>query len=155
MTALQKGSIAAAILFRPSADLAISQGMTDLARYDGLRAYPTVLYAVNKEWAAKGDAGKRVAQAIQHGHAWMWEPKNRAESIAVLAKYTKRDTAMLERLYGDYFGKGPLYSKTGEIDVEGLKNVLADIAEDGLILKAPAPAPAKFLLDKNLGGLTV
>src|SRR5580698_1907245 len=79
ITALQSGSIAAAVLFRPSADLAIKQGLADLARYSDLRDYPTVLYMVNKNWAAKDGAGKRASQAIQDGHRWLWDPQNKNE----------------------------------------------------------------------------
>lgn len=153
VTALQKGSIGAAILFRPSADLAIQQGLTDLGRYGGLRAYPPVLYAVNKEWAAKDDKGKRVAAAFQEGHRWLWDPKNKDEALGLLGKNTKRERALLEGVYADYFGGSGLYSKTGQISLEGMKNLLADLAEDGEILKGSAPPPSKYVLDPSLGGL--
>jgi ABC-type nitrate/sulfonate/bicarbonate transport system substrate-binding protein len=153
ITALQKGSLAAAVLFRPSADLAIKEGLNDLAHYDGLRDYPTVLYMVAKEWAAKGDAGKRAGKAIQDGHRWLWDPNNRNEAIDILIKYTKRERPICEAVYNDYFVKEKIYSRTGEISLAGFKNVLDDMAEDGDIVKPPAPAPTKFVLDKSLGGL--
>ena len=153
VTALQKGSIAAAVLFRPSADLALKEGFSDLARYSGMRDYPTVLYMVNKDWAAKGDAGKRAAQAIQDGHRWLWDPQNRDAAIEILAKYTKRDPAICTAVYDDYFVKEKTYSKTGEISLTGLKNLLDDVAEDGDIFKPPAPPAGKYVLDKSLGGL--
>jgi ABC-type nitrate/sulfonate/bicarbonate transport system substrate-binding protein len=153
ITALQSGSIAAAVLFRPSADLAIQQGLTDLARYSELRDYPTVLYMVDKAWAAKGDAGRRASRAIQDGHRWLWDSQNRDEAIAILAKYTKRERPICEAVYDDYFVKEKTYSKTGAISLAGFKNVLDDVAADGDIFKPPAPPAAKYVLDKNLGGL--
>jgi len=153
VTALQKGSIAAAVLFRPSADLALKEGFADLARYSAMRDYPTVLYVVNKEWAAKGDAGKRAALAIQEGHRWLWDPQNRSAAIEILAKYTKRDQSICAAVYDDYFVKERSYSKTGEISLAGLKNLLDDVAEDGDIFKPPAPPAGKYVLDKSLGGL--
>jgi ABC-type nitrate/sulfonate/bicarbonate transport system substrate-binding protein len=153
VTALQKGSIAAAVLFRPSADLALKEGFADLARYSAMRDYPTVLYVVNKDWAAKGDAGKRAAHAIQEGHRWLWDPQNRDAAIEILAKYTKRDQSICAAVYDDYFVKEKTYSKTGEISLAGLKNLLDDVAEDGDIFKPPAPAAGKYVLDKSLGGL--
>jgi NitT/TauT family transport system substrate-binding protein len=153
VTALQKGSIAAAVLFRPSADLALKEGFADLARYSDLRDYPTVLYMVNKDWAAKGDAGRRAAKAIQDGHRWLWDPQNKTAAIEILAKYTKRDQPICEAVYDDYFVKEKIYSKTGEISLAGLKNLLDDVAEDGDIFKPPAPPAGKYVLDKTLGGL--
>jgi ABC-type nitrate/sulfonate/bicarbonate transport system substrate-binding protein len=153
VTALQKGSIAAAVLFRPSADLALKEGFADLARYSGMRDYPTVLYITGKDWAAKGDAGKRAAQAIQDGHRWLWDPQNKDAAIEILAKYTKRDQPICAAVYDDYFAKEKIYSKTGEISLAGLKNLLDDVAEDGDIFKPPAPPAGKYVLDKSLGGL--
>jgi NitT/TauT family transport system substrate-binding protein len=153
VTALQKGSVAAAVLFRPSADLALREGFADLARYSSMRDYPTVLYMVNKDWAAKGDAGKRAAKAIQDAHRWLWEAQNRDAAIEILAKYTKRDRPICEAVYEDYFVKEKTYSRTGEISLAGLKNLLDDVALDGDIFKPPAPAAGKYVLDKSLGGL--
>jgi ABC-type nitrate/sulfonate/bicarbonate transport system substrate-binding protein len=153
VTALQKGSIAAAVLFRPSADLALKEGFADLARYSDLRDYPTVVYVVNKDWAAKGDAGKRAAKAIQDGHRWLWDPQNKTAAIEILAKYTRREPAICEAVYDDYFVKEKIYSKTGEISLAGLKSLLDDVAEDGDIFKPPAPPAGKYVLDKSLGGL--
>jgi ABC-type nitrate/sulfonate/bicarbonate transport system substrate-binding protein len=153
VTALQKGSIAAAVLFRPSADLALREGFADLARYSGMRDYPTVLYITSRDWAAKGDAGKRAAQAIQDGHRWLWDPQNRNAAIEILAKYTKRDQAICGAVYDDYFVKEKTYSKTGEISLAGLKNLLDDVAADGDIFKPPAPPAGKYVLERGLGGL--
>ena len=77
VAALLKGSIGAAVLFRPSADVAETQGLAGLAKYADLRAYPPILYCVNRDWAAKGNAGKRAAAAIKKGHEWMWDPNNK------------------------------------------------------------------------------
>jgi ABC-type nitrate/sulfonate/bicarbonate transport system substrate-binding protein len=153
VTALQKGSIAAAVLFRPSADLALKEGFADLARYSGMRDYPTVLYITSRDWAAKGDAGKRAAQAIQEGHRWLWDPQNKSAAIEILAKYTKREPSICTAVYDDYFVKEKSYSKTGEISLAGLKYLLDDVAADGDIFKPPAPPAGKYVLEKALGGL--
>jgi hypothetical protein len=49
--------------------------------------------------------------------------------------------------------KEKTYSRTGEISLAGLKNLLDDMATDGDIFKPPAPAAGKYVLDRNLGGL--
>jgi ABC-type nitrate/sulfonate/bicarbonate transport system substrate-binding protein len=155
ISALQKGSIAAAVLYQPTAELAIEQGLPALARYGRLRAYPPVLYVVNRDWAAKGDAGMRAARAIQRAHEWLWDPGNRAEAMQILGKYTHREAKILERVYDDYFVSGMIYAKRGEIELGGLDLALADMAQDGEIVKPPAPPATKYVLPRELGGLAV
>lgn len=153
VTAMEKGAIGAAPLFQPSAELAIRNGFVALASYADVRAYPPILYCVNKEWAAKGDAGKRVAAALQKAHAWLWDPANRAEAVQILIKYTKREPAIIDKVYDDYFVSQKSYSRAGEIELSGLAQALADMAGDGDIIKGAPPPPAKYVLDKALGGL--
>jgi len=152
VTALQKGAVSAAVLYQPTAELAIGQGLPLLARYGTMRSYPTVLYVVNKEWAAKGDAGKRVAQAIQRAHGWLWDPANKAEAIKILAEYTKRNETILNRVYQEYFVTGEIYGRKGEIELAGLRRALDDMAEDGEVFKTAPPAK-KFVLDPSLGAI--
>ena len=152
-TALQKGSLAAAVLFQPTAELAIAQGHAALARFRSLRAYLPTVYAVTREWARNGDAGKRVAEAFRRGHAWLWDPGNRSEAIDILAKYTKRDRPILEAVYDDYFVHGKIYSKTGEISLAGFDWALADMAEHNEIVKPPPPPAAKYVIEPALGGM--
>jgi len=152
VAALEAGAVAAAVLFQPSAELAIRRGLVALGRYQDLRAYPTIVYVVNKGWAAQGDAGRRVASVLQRTHAWLADGANRAEALKILAKYTKREIPILETVYDEYFVTEKLYSTTGQIDLDGLRAVLADMAVDGSVLKK-APAPEKYILDKSLGGL--
>lgn len=152
VAALKSGSIAATILFQPSAELAVKEGYPALATYGGIRAYPSILYVINKEWAAKDNSGTRLAGVIRKSHDWLWNPANKEEAISILMKYTKRDKDILEKVYAMYFTGQKIYSRTGEIELAGLNTALADMATDGLIT-SPAPPAAKYVLDKNLGGL--
>jgi ABC-type nitrate/sulfonate/bicarbonate transport system substrate-binding protein len=153
VAALQKGSIAAAPLFQPSAELTIRLGFPALASYFAVRAYPPILYIVNKDWAAKNDAGKRVAQAIRKAHDWLWDPANKAEAVQILMKYTKREQAIVDKVYSDYFVDQKICSRTGEIELSGFDRALADMADDGQVVKNPPPPAAKYVLDRNLGGM--
>lgn len=152
VAALTRGAVGAAVLFEPSAEVAVRQGLPKLATYAGLRSYPTVLYVVNKEWAGKSDNGKRAASAIKKAHAWMWDPNNAKECQAILQKYTKRDASICETIYKRYFVDAELYSKTGAVDIDGLKTVMNDMAEDGAVFKK-APDVKAVLLDPSLGGM--
>ena len=154
VASLEVGNIAAAVLFQPSAEVAIRAGLPVLARFEGMRAYPTVLYNVNREWAAKGDAGQRVSRAIQKAHRWLYDPTNKKQAMEISSKYTKREIPVVETVYEDFFVRGKIYSTTGEISVEGYQNAINDMAEDGAVFKA-APKAEKYLLDKKLGGLFI
>ena len=153
VAALHKGSIAGSVLFQPSAQLAVSLGFPAVAWYDGLRPYPSILYVVNKDWAAKNENDVRAATAIAKAHDWLWNPANKAEAIAILMKSTKRDQAIIETVYDEYFVSRKIYSRTGSVEVAGLTSALHDMAEDGEIVKAPAPVAARFLLERELGGM--
>jgi ABC-type nitrate/sulfonate/bicarbonate transport system substrate-binding protein len=153
LAAMQKGSIAASVLFQPTAELAVKTGFPAIARYGDLRLYPAILYVVDKGWAAKNDAGKRASGAIRKAHEWLWDPANRQEAIAILVKITKREQPVVETIYDQYFVSDKIYSPTGAVEVDGLAKALADMAEDGDIIKAPAPPAARFLLERELGGM--
>ncbi len=153
ITALERGAIAAAILFQPSAELAKRQGFPAIASYTGLRRYPSILYSMSRDWAAKGGAGPRVARAFERGHAWLWDPDNKAEAITILAKYTKRESGVCAAVYDQFFVTDKLYSKRGEIDMAGFNEALGDMTTATDILKAPAPPATKYVLPKELGGI--
>ena len=154
VSSLDAGNIGAAVLFQPSAEAALRAGFPMLARFEGMRAYPTILYVVNRDWAAKGSAGPRVSKVIQKAHAWLWDPANKAQAIEILGKYTKRESPILETVYNDYFVRGKIYSRTGQVELDGLKAALDDMAEDGAVFKT-APAARKFMLEPELGGLFI
>lgn len=152
VAALTRNAIGAAVLFEPSAEVAIRQGLPALATYAGLRSYPTVVYVVNRDWAAKGENGQRVAAAIRKAHQWMWDPANRKECEAILSKYTKREASVCETVYKRYFVDAEFYSKTGAVDLEGFQRVLDDMAEDGAVFTQSPPA-RRYMLDPALGGM--
>lgn len=151
VAALDKGGIGAAVLFQPSAEFAVKQGFPVLAQFQDLRDYPTILYVAKKSWAAADQAGMRAERAMRKAYAWLWDPANKAEAVRILGLYTKRDAAILDPVYDDYFVTGKIYSKAGQINISGFQSVLSDMAEDGQAFKT-APAPVKFLLDAKLGG---
>lgn len=152
ITALEKGSISAAILFQPSGQLAETLGMKTLAYFSDLRPYPSILYGVGREWAAKNDAGQRMTRALRAAHEWLQKPDNKAEAITILQKATKRDAATAGKVYDIYFVDKKIYSPTGAIELSGLNRVIADIAAEGEILKAATPA-SKYLIAQESGGL--
>jgi NitT/TauT family transport system substrate-binding protein len=152
IAALLKGAIGAAVLFEPWARIATQEGLPLLARYDHMPAYPPGLYVVNQGWASQGDAGPRVAHAIRRGHAWLWDPANRAEATKILAKYAKADASVLAEVYDDYFTGRRLYGRDGAITLAGLQRALDDMAEQGEVFKV-APSARNLVLDPSLGAI--
>ncbi len=150
--ALQRGSISAAPLFQPTALLAETQGYRALARYEEIGSYPTTIYVVNRAWAAQDSNGKRLSAALVRAHEWLFDPANRAEAVAILAKYTKREPPILERLSGLYFAENGIYTRDAALDLAATDRLLADMAQDGDIFKV-APRARKYAVAAADGGV--
>lgn len=151
--ALQTGSIAVAVLYQPTAQLALQQGLPDLYRFTKLKpAYPPSYYAINQKWAAEKDRGKRISRVIARAQAWLWDPKNRDEAIAILKKYTKRDAALLGQIYDQYFVKDKLYSPDGKVRVDGVQTIIDAMVERGDLKKGQLK-PEDVILPEAIGGM--
>ena len=150
--ALDRNGLAGAVLFEPSAEFAIRNGLPALAKFSEIRAYPTIVYVVKKSWAETG-AGPRASSALQKAHGWLWNPENKAEAIAILSKFTKRDADILAPVYESYFVSSKSYSKTGAVEIAGLDAVLADITADNPKLFPRRLTADEVLLDPKWGGL--
>ena len=66
--ALQRGSVAAAIMFQPLALEAQLAGFPTMYRFLEGRPFPPVLYVVNRRWAAEKERGRRLSRAIVEAH---------------------------------------------------------------------------------------
>lgn len=151
--ALQTGSIALAVLYQPTAQLALQQGFPDLYRFTKYQpVYPPSYYVVNQKWAAEKDRGKRVSRVIARAHEWLWDPKNRDEAIKILQKYTKRDAALLGEIYDQYFVKDKLYSPDGKVRLRGVQTILDALIERGDLKKGQL-TPDQIVLPAEIGGL--
>jgi ABC-type nitrate/sulfonate/bicarbonate transport system substrate-binding protein len=144
--ALQTGSVAAAVLYQPTAQLALKEGFPDLYRFTKLKAaYPPSYYAVNRKWAAEKNHGERILRVLKRSHDFLWDPKNKAEAISILKKYTKRDEALLEKIYEQYFVTDKLYSRDAKVSVTGMQTIIDEMVERG-DLKKGAVTPQMVIL---------
>ena len=115
-SALQAGAVDAAILLPPYNFHAVAAGFRSLG--------PTVDYApelpfsgtvVNKAWADKHqDVLKRILAAHRKSVAWFYDPKNRAEAVALMAEVSKIKKDDIEKSY-DFMVKGKFFEPTGEL----------------------------------------
>jgi ABC-type nitrate/sulfonate/bicarbonate transport system substrate-binding protein len=151
--ALTKGSIAAAPLFQPGAQLAIKQGLKPLARYDELGDCPPSLIVVDKSWAAENKRGARFVRAVTRAHQWLYDAANRAEAEGILTKYTKVDPDIAHQVYEVLFITDKIYSRDGAIDMKGLKAALQLVADAGELRAAKLPDPESLILPVELGGI--
>jgi ABC-type nitrate/sulfonate/bicarbonate transport system substrate-binding protein len=152
--ALQKGSIAAGVLFQPTAMLAQENGFPMLANFAKLeKGFPSIVYLVNRDWAAANDNGKRFTRALKRVHEWLYDPKNKDEAIAILEKYSKRSKETIAKVYDLYFVTDRLYSKDGALNVADMKKTVQSIAEYTGLAKDRIPTPEQYLIPKSDGAL--
>jgi ABC-type nitrate/sulfonate/bicarbonate transport system substrate-binding protein len=151
--ALQRGSVAAAIMFQPLAMEAQLAGYSTIYRFLDGKPIPPVLYVVNRQWAAQKERGKRLSRAIVQSHKWLLDPGNRNEAIAILQKYTKRDTAVMDAVYDLFIAKDKLYSADAAVDTAGVETEIATMIEKGVVPSGTAILPRDYMLPRELGGL--
>jgi ABC-type nitrate/sulfonate/bicarbonate transport system substrate-binding protein len=155
LAALEKGSIAGAVLFAPLALRATSDpaGLHAMAKYAALGDYPPTIFVVKRSWAAANDNGKRFSRAITRAHRWLWDPKNHDAALAVMEKYTKVDAATAEKVYRQYFIDEKLYTEDGAIDLAGLRLETSLLTANGEVPKDKALSPEALVIAKEQGGL--
>jgi len=151
--ALQRGSVAAAIMFQPLAMEAQLTGYSTIYRFLDGKPLPPVLYVVNRQWAAQKDRGKRLSRAIVQSHKWLLDPGNRNEAIAILQKYTKRDAAVTNAVYDLFIAKDKLYSADAAVDTAGVDTEIATMIEKGVLPPGTTILPRDYMLPRELGGL--
>ena len=152
--ALQRGSIAAAILYQPVGFLAEARGFTTLYHFADGKPMPPLLYAVNQKWAAEKKHGIRLSHALVEAHHWLIDPANKAEAMAILKKYNKQDDAITEKSYEYFIGKRKLMNDDAAVDIAGLNNEIAVMMKHGgLPPGITTLSPNQYMLPKKLGGL--
>lgn len=150
--ALTNGSISAAVLFQPLAFKAMEKGFQGLAPFAEVGDYPPTLIPVRRSWAAKNQNGIRFSRVIERAHRWLYNPKNRAAALKIVEAHTKCTPAQAAELYKSFI-TDKLYTPTGAIDLNGVKNVLALMAENGQLPAGKAMTPKDLVLAKKDGGL--
>ncbi|MPZ57251.1 MAG: transporter substrate-binding domain-containing protein [Rhizobiales bacterium] len=104
--ALTSGTVQAALLGQPFDFKAQEQGykkLVDLGAY--AKDYGFLVFLGRPQWLkANPDAAKAYLRALSAAIDWIYDPKNRDEAIAILAKGTKLDTTSAALTY-DYYVK--------------------------------------------------
>jgi ABC-type nitrate/sulfonate/bicarbonate transport system substrate-binding protein len=132
----------------------MAEGMNVLYRFSDGEAFPSILYSVATTWAQQNDHGQRLQRALRRAHDWLYVPANRAQAIAILQKYTKREPNLLAPIYDLYVAKDAILSRDGAVITADVDKVIAQMAENGAIPRGTIVSPDLYLLPKEFGGLS-
>ena len=126
-TALREGKHAATLLSAPYNIIAKNAGFTEFAKAtDVIGPYQGNVAAVRRPWA-KANRGKIEAyiRGYRRAIAWLYEPKNRTEAIAILRHHLPQMTPEIaEASYGELLDPNSGFFRTCEIVRAGLDCVL-------------------------------
>ncbi len=95
--------------------------------------FPRYQFAVsvaNRDWAVKnGKELRALLRSLKLAITWLQRPKNKREALRILSdKMPKLKKTRASRLYDDWYGENPMFSKDGAVDPEGLKATLEAIS---------------------------
>jgi ABC-type nitrate/sulfonate/bicarbonate transport system substrate-binding protein len=139
---LKDKAYAAAILNPPFSIRAVNGGLRDMGTaVAALGAYQGTIAFVLSDWGkANADTLVKYIQAYIEGWRWCFDPKNKGAAVALLAERLKlpADVAL-----ASYETTKSDFSREGEIDMEGVKNVLKLRAQ----FEGGTPQPPEKSLD--------
>jgi ABC-type nitrate/sulfonate/bicarbonate transport system substrate-binding protein len=141
---LLAGAVAAAMLTNPQDFLALDQGFVDLGSVpDYLPHWAQNTIEVDSRWAAQHRA-EVLAFLRVHIRAtrYFYDPANRAEVIAILAKHTRTNPDVAAKTY-DLYVRQQVIAPDAALFAEGIKANLEALVAMGDM--AAAPPLAKFI----------
>lgn len=151
LASVVNGGAAATLLVPPEDFRALTIGLKDLGLNVG-RSKPlqfNVLFIDRKWGQANRPVVVKTLLGLGDSLVWLNDPKNRDEASAILAGYSKIDIDLARRAYDVLVTETRSFPRAGEVNVEGLRNVLGMLANFGVIDKS-IPAPTKFIDDSYL-----
>jgi ABC-type nitrate/sulfonate/bicarbonate transport system substrate-binding protein len=147
LACLRRGECAAVPLGQPQDLLAQSEGYRLLGMSnDAVPAYLYTVSAARASWAAANqDAVVRYVRALAAAFRVIRDPHRRAAVVNAIVEITGVPAAVAESTLALYAESGrKVLPQQGEIDLKGIAQVIAFMAEAGQ-LKAPLPAPERFV----------
>ncbi len=142
VSALRTHTIDAALMAQPQdfqmQDAVLRElGLTS----DYLPRYAMGQAAVRRDWAQSNeDTLVRYLRAHIRALHWLYDPANRADAIAILAKYTKSEPSYAERSYDLLIDRVQMFVHNGELDTEAFDTTLRVLADEGELTSPPPPA---------------
>jgi ABC-type nitrate/sulfonate/bicarbonate transport system substrate-binding protein len=144
---LKRGECDAVPLGQPEDFVAIAQGYRSLGlSTEAVAAFQFQVVAARRAWAqANKDAVVRFVRVLGAAFSFIRDGANREEVVKAIVELTGSSEAIARQTLALYFepDKGVM-PKRAEINLEGLAQVIAFMAEGGAI-KPPLPAPERFV----------
>jgi ABC-type nitrate/sulfonate/bicarbonate transport system substrate-binding protein len=145
LQSLRDGKFAAALITEPFTGVARQEGFTLLGEgVSALGGYQANVRIVNRAWARENPkAMVGYIRALRSAIDWIYDPANRDEAARILASRVKvSEAAALGSVDGMTRGQSAL-QRSGEMDVQGLRNVIMLRERYGVPQKKMGP-PSKY-----------
>ena len=141
--AVKSGAAAASMLTSPFDFYAEAQGMKRLVIVqDIVKDIPFTVTIGNSTWVnAHKDLTRRYLDAINEGAQWFYDPKNRAEAIAIKLGRSKMKDDDLQKSY-DFYQKLHMFNTNSTISKQHIRNVMDVLVGFGDL---PKPIPVEQL----------
>lgn len=144
--ALTSGTVQAALLGQPFDFKAAEQGyqkLVDLGAYG--KEYGFLVFLGRPKWMKDNpDATRAYLRAISAAIDWIYDPQNKEEAIAILAKATKLDNALAAQTYDYYIKDLQPFSRKLAIPQQIVDSTVKTLIELGDIKQ-----PTKPLIDAS------
>jgi ABC-type nitrate/sulfonate/bicarbonate transport system substrate-binding protein len=144
---LKRGECDAVALGQPEDFIAIGQGYRRLGlSTEAVAAFQFQVVAARRDWAhANKDTVVRFVRALGAAFRFVRDPGNRTEVVEAIVQSTGASQEIARATLALYFepDRGVM-PRQAEIDLKGLAQVIAFMAEGG-VLKPPLPAPGRFV----------
>lgn len=140
LAALTSGSVDAAMLYPPGSFVAASKGYPNIGELsDYVKDMPFTAYAVDDAWAASNKPAivgflKGWRKAVD----WFYDPKNRAEAVAILVKQSGQTRDNVEKTY-DYYRALHIFPQDGTIDAKQLAALVQALGQMQALAHAADP----------------
>jgi ABC-type nitrate/sulfonate/bicarbonate transport system substrate-binding protein len=145
--AMQRGTIQATVLFEPQVSFLKEKGMVELLRADAvprLKDYPFISVLAMRSWVrANEDAVVRFGRATGEATEWLYDPRNRAEAVRILARSLKVEERYAENTYRVWVQEGQTHPRDLRLLPAGLRKVLENMLALG-DRKPPLPDLAAY-----------
>lgn len=148
--AVKSGAAAGALVGQPLDFQGEAEGLRRLLNSSEVtRDWQFINVAANRDWArANSDRLVRWLRGYIAGARYLTDPANKEASIRILAEATNTEERFARDTYTLYFEQrqgGGVMSRDAAINMAGLRNVIALMAETGAFEDAPPPTPEQVV----------
>jgi ABC-type nitrate/sulfonate/bicarbonate transport system substrate-binding protein len=123
VVALGNGQVKGALLIAPFDSVAEKSGLKILDVYK--EPYVQTPLIVNTGWASKNRAAAiALVKALNSAAAWINDPKNKDQAVAILSKFTNTDPATCAQSYAFIVEQQHAIGSDLSVSADGLENII-------------------------------